>query len=99
MTTSFFAGVGASVAPTVGVFRASVDNETPNNISYLSASWAPLSAAPSYTFQSPFESTLIPPNPGGNVALSVDTDTITASGEVLRISAPISSSIHVLAIE
>ena len=93
---SYFTGSIASIAPTAGVFIASVDREVPNNNSYVTASWAALASAGPVIFQSPYDDNS---NFDGNVALSTKYATLNSSGEVIEISAPMSSSIYILAVQ
>ena len=92
----FFYGVDASVSPTVGAFRASVDVEVPDNASFVTASWNALDSSPSAVYATPYDDF---GNYDANVALSASVGTVTSSGIVYEISAPISSSIYILAIE
>lgn len=93
---SYFTGSIASIAPTVGVFIASVDREVPNNTSFVTASWAALSTPGPTVFSSPYDDNS---NFDGDVALSPKFGTLNSSGEVIEISAPMSSSIYVLAVQ
>ena len=93
---SYFTGSVASISPTAGVFIASVDREVPDNESYVTASWATLASANPPTFQSPYDDNS---NFDGNVALDIKYGTLNSSGEVIEISAPMSSSIYVLAVQ
>ena len=93
---SYFTGSVASISPTAGVFIASVDREVPDNDSYVTASWAPLASAGPVIFQSPYDDNS---NYDGNVALSTKYGTLNSSSEVIEISAPMSSSIYVLAVQ
>lgn len=93
---SYFTGSVASITPTAGVFIASTDREVPDNISYVTASWATLGSVAPTVFQSPYDDNS---NFDGNVALSSKLGTLNSSGEVIEISAPMSSSIYVLAIQ
>ena len=91
---SYFLGVAASISPTNGTFRASTDVKVPNNVSYVTASWGILDGIPGTIFSSPYDDF---GNYDANVALSVNSQTV--AGAIIEISAPISSSIYVLAIE
>jgi len=93
---SYFTGSIASISPTAGVFIASVDREVPDNDSYVTASWAPLASAGPVVFQSPYDDNS---NYDGNVALNTKYGTLNSSGEVVEISAPMSSSIYILAVQ
>lgn len=92
----YFLGVAASIAPTAGAFRASVDVEVPNNLNYVTASWDALSGIPSAIYASPYDDS---GNYDADVALAISAGTTSAMGTVYEISAPMSSSIYVLAIE
>lgn len=92
----YFLGVAASVAPTAGAFKASANVVIPNNLSYVTASWDALTTPPIATFASPYDDH---GNYDANVSLSAKAGTVTSSEIVYEISAPISSSIYVLAIE
>ena len=91
-----FFGVAASIAPTAGAFRASIDVEIPDNLSYVTASWDALAGVPSAVYVSPYDDNS---NYDANVSLAVKAGTETSSSIVYEISAPMSSSIYVLAIE
>lgn len=93
---SYFTGSIASISPTAGVFIASVDSGMPNNESFFTASWAPLASAGPVSFKSPYDDNS---NFDGNVALSTKYATLNSSGEVVEISAPMSSSIYILAVQ
>jgi len=93
---SYFTGSIASIAPTAGVFIGSVDREVPDNESYVTASWAPLASAGPAIFQSPYDDNS---NFDGNVALETKYGTLNGSGEIIEISAPMSSSIYILAVQ
>lgn len=93
---SYFTGTLASIAPTSGVFIASVDREVPNNTSFVTASWATLSTPGPTVFSSPYDDNS---NFDGDVGLSGKYGTLNSSGEVIEISAPMSSSIYVLAVQ
>lgn len=93
---SYFTGSIASIAPTAGVFIASVDREVPNNQSFVTASWTGLASAGPSVFQSPYDDNS---NFDGNVALSIKYGTLNGSGEIVEISAPMSSSIYILAVQ
>jgi hypothetical protein len=93
---SYFTGSIASIAPTAGVFIASVDNRMPDNESFLTSSWATLASALPTPFKSPYDDNS---NFDANVALSTKIGTLNSSGEVIEISAPMSSSIYVLAVQ
>jgi hypothetical protein len=93
---SYFTGSVASIAPTAGVFIASVDKKVPLNASFVTSSWAPLASAAPTPFQSPYDDNS---NFDGNVALTTKYGTLNGSGEVIEISAPMSSSIYVLAVQ
>ena len=92
----YFFGTVDSIAPTLGAFKASVDVEVPDNASFITASWSALSGVPVAIYASPYDD-------GGNsdadVALEASAGTLTMTGVVYEISAPISSSIYILAIE
>lgn len=92
----YFMGVGASIAPTAGAFKASVDTVIPDNLSYVTASWDALAGMPTAVYASPYDDFA---NYDANVSLTAKTGTETSSGIVYEISAPVSSSIYVLAIE
>ena len=68
----------------------------PNNQSFVTASWAALASAGPYVFQSPYDDNS---NFDGNVALSIKYGTLNGNGEIVEISAPMSSSIYVLAVQ
>jgi hypothetical protein len=93
---SYFTGSLVSIAPTAGVFIASTDREVPDNISYVTASWSTLASVAPFVFSSPYEDNS---NFDGNVALSLKDGTLNSSGSVIEISAPMSSSIYVLAVQ
>jgi hypothetical protein len=93
---SYFTGSIASISPTAGVFIASVDREVPDNNSHVTSSWATLASAGPVVFQSPYDDNS---NYDGNVALTTKYGTLNSSGEVIEISAPMSSSIYVLAVQ
>lgn len=93
---SVFTGSVASIAPTSGTFIASVFRGVPNNESFITASWAPLTSSNPYVFMSPYDDNS---NFDGNVILSGSSGTLSSSGEVIEISAPMSSSIYVIAVE
>ena len=93
---SYFTGSIASISPTTGIFVASVDREVPNNQSFVTASWAALASAGPYVFQSPYDDNS---NFDGDVGLTPKFGTLNSSGEVIEISAPMSSSIYVLAVQ
>ena len=93
---SYFTGSVASIAPTAGIFIASVDKEIPNNTSYLTSSWAPLASVTPNIFQSPYDDNS---NFDGNVALQIPFATLNNAGAIIQISAPMSSSIYVLAVQ
>lgn len=93
---SYFTGSIASIAPTAGVFIASVDNRMPDNESFVTSSWAVLASAVPTSFKSPYDDNS---NFDANVALSTKIGTLNSSGEVIEISAPMSSSIYVLAVQ
>lgn len=91
---SYFLGVAASISPTIGAFKASADVKVPDNVSYITASWGALDGIPGTIYSSPYDDYS---NYNANVALAVSSQ--TAAGAIIEISAPISSSIYVLAIE
>lgn len=93
---SYFTGTLASIAPTAGVFIASTDREVPDNESFVTASWATLASVNPTPFQSPYDDNS---NFDGNVVLTTKYATLNSSGEVIEISAPMSSSIYVLAVQ
>lgn len=93
---SYFTGSIASISPTAGVFIASVDRKVPNNLSYVTSSWAPLASSVPIPFKSPYDDNS---NFDGNVALSTKYATLNSSGEIIEISAPMSSSIYILAVQ
>ncbi len=93
---SYFTGTLASISPTAGVFVASVDSGMPNNQSFFTASWAPLASAGPISFKSPYDDNS---NFDGNVALSTKYASLNSSGEIVEISAPMSSSIYILAVQ
>ena len=93
---SYFTGSIASIAPTAGIFIASVDNRIPDNESYVTSSWAPLASVTPNTFQSPYDDNS---NFDGNVALEIPFVTLNNDGAIIQISAPMSSSIYVLAVQ
>ncbi|NBP57059.1 hypothetical protein EBU71_11115 [bacterium] len=93
---SYFTGTLASIAPTAGVFIASVDREVPDNQSFVTASWATLASVSPIPFKSPYDDNS---NFDGNVALTTKYATLNSSGEVVEISAPMSSSIYILAVQ
>lgn len=93
---SYFTGTLASISPTAGVFIASVDRKVPNNASFTTSSWAPLASVSPTPFKSPYDDNS---NFDGNVALSTKYATLNNSGEVIEVSAPMSSSIYVLAVQ
>lgn len=93
---SYFTGTLASISPTAGVFIASVDREVPNNQSFVTASWATLSTPGPSVFSSPYDDNS---NFDGDVGLTPKFGTLNSSGEVIEISAPMSSSIYVLAVQ
>lgn len=93
---SYFTGSIASIAPTAGIFIASVDRKVPDNESYITASWATLATPGPLVFPSPYDDNS---NFDANVALEGTFATLTNSGEVIEISAPMSSSIYVLAVQ
>lgn len=93
---SYFTGSAASIAPTAGVFIASIDREVPDNQSYVTASWAALASISPYVFSSPYDDNS---NFDGDVTLTTKAGTLNSSGEVVEISAPMSSSIYILAVQ
>lgn len=93
---SYFTGSVVSISPTAGLFIASVDREVPNNQSFITASWATLSTPGPTVFSSPYDDNS---NFDGDVGLSGKFGTLNSSGEVIEISAPMSSSIYILAVQ
>ncbi len=93
---SYFTGSMTSIAPTAGTFVASIFADIPDNESFITASWAPLASSNPYVFMTPYEDNS---NFDGNVALTGSPGTLSNSGEVIEISAPMSSSIYVLAVQ
>jgi hypothetical protein len=93
---SVFTGSVASIAPTAGTFIASVFRDMPDNESFITASWAPLASSNPDVFMSPYDDNS---NFDGNVILTASVGTLSNSGKVIEISAPMSSSIYVIAVE
>ena len=93
---SYFTGSVASITPTAGVFIASVDKKIPSNESFVTSSWSALASSVPVVFQSPYDDNS---NFDANVALTTKYGTLNSSGEIIEISAPMSSSIYVLAIQ
>lgn len=92
----YFMGVGASIAPTNGIFKATATGGVPDNVSYKTFTWSALSSVPSAVYTTPYDDF---GNYDADVALAISAGTLTAAGALVEISAPISSSIYVLAIE
>ena len=93
---SYFTGSAASIAPTAGVFIASVDREVPDNESHITASWAALVTSSPTVFQSPYDDNS---NYDGNIYISILTNTLNSSSVESELSAPMSSSIYILAVQ
>ena len=93
---SYFTGSLVSIAPTAGIFIGSVDRQVPDNVSYVTASWATLASAGPVAFPSPYDDNS---NFDGNVALTTNYLNLNGSGQIIEISAHMSSTIYVLAIQ
>jgi hypothetical protein len=93
---SYFTGSVVSILPTAGVFIASVDREVPDNVSYITSSWAALITTAPYMYQTPFDDNL---NYDANIATSVANGTLSNSTAIIELSAPMSSSIYILAVQ
>lgn len=93
---SYFTGSAVSVFPTAGAFLASVDREVPDNVSYVTSSWAALTTTTPYTYQTPFDDNS---NYDANIATSVANGTLNNSSAIIQLSAPMSSSIYILAVQ
>lgn len=95
----YFTGSAASIGPTIlpaTVFRASFGSDMPNNVSYFTASWAPLAGSPSELYQSPYDDN---GNFDGNTYVEPQTGSLTNSSIIDELSAYMSSSIYFMAVE
>lgn len=93
---AYFYGKSGSTTPTSGWFVASANKLNPDNQSYLSASWSALLAPIPVLFQTPFDDNL---NFDANVAVQPQAGTLNNAGVISNLSAPISSSIYILAVQ
>lgn len=93
---AYFYGKSGSVTPTSGWFVASAKRLVPDNQSYLSASWDSLLSPLPSVFQTPFDDNS---NFDANVAVQPQIGTLTNAGVVAELSALMSSSIYVLAVQ
>ena len=91
---AYFYGRSGSITPTSGWFVASANKLTPDNQSYLSASWDALLGSFPYVFQTPFDDNS---NFDANVAIQLVS--LYNSGAMDELSAPMSSSIYILAVQ
>lgn len=93
---AYFYGKSGSITPTSGWFVASANKLVPNNESFLSASWSSLLSPLPSVFQTPFDDNS---NFDANIAVQPQAGTLNNAGVVDELSAPMSSSIYVLAVQ
>lgn len=96
---SYFTGSAASIGPVIlpaSVFKASFGNAMPDNVSYFTASWAPLAGIPTEVYQTPYDDN---GNYDGDTYIDPQTGTLTNSSIYDELSAHMSSSIYFMAVE
>jgi len=93
---AYFYGKSGSITPTSGWFVASANKLVPDNQSYLSASWNSLLSPLPSVFQTPFDDNS---NFDANVAVQPQAGTLNNTSVVDELSAPMSSSIYILAVQ
>jgi len=93
---AYFFGKSGSITPTSGWFIASANKQNPENQSYLSASWSALQNPSPALFQTPFDDNL---NFDANVSVLPQSASLNNASVINDLSAPMSSSIYILAVQ
>ena len=91
-----FLDKSGSITPTSGWFIASANKQNPENQSYLSASWSALQNPSPALFQTPFDDNL---NFDANVSVLPQSASLNNASVINDLSAPMSSSIYILAVQ